>query len=344
MLQRRISCWINQINGAVGELLSLINGYNYVGGNPVTRRDPSGMQLTDEDDPTGEGGAGWGITVTGVPTTNGSVDLQMPPGLNMITTTDGKTLTAAIQVGPSTMLLSESNPSPELVNTIGEIQNWNSDAIQVNGNILNVFVQPPGTPDELAAVLNGQDIASSIQVMHVPTTSVATQTQTQTQINLGDVDTATQQLQRYATCGVATRVENDVRYACGQNSVFRSMTQAPDGLPVTGDTARSLGARPGTDIPVQAGMVSPNTEGMSVSPGSPFNLPAFRRPPEFGGTGKDPVWCNDVFILLPFGLQYSPASDNPLTHGFIEPARRSTFDLYQAAIWATRTTWSKVNP
>lgn len=31
------------MNDAVGELLSLINGYNYVGGNPINRRDPSGM-------------------------------------------------------------------------------------------------------------------------------------------------------------------------------------------------------------------------------------------------------------------------------------------------------------
>jgi hypothetical protein len=37
------SCWVKQGIDAVGELLSLINGYNYVGGNPVNRRDPSGM-------------------------------------------------------------------------------------------------------------------------------------------------------------------------------------------------------------------------------------------------------------------------------------------------------------
>ncbi|MFN8375253.1 MAG: hypothetical protein U0694_20550 [Anaerolineae bacterium] len=34
---------INLISGAVGELLALLNGYNYVGGNPVNRVDPSGM-------------------------------------------------------------------------------------------------------------------------------------------------------------------------------------------------------------------------------------------------------------------------------------------------------------
>ncbi len=37
--------WVegNVPNDAVGELMSLINGYNYVGGNPVNRRDHSGM-------------------------------------------------------------------------------------------------------------------------------------------------------------------------------------------------------------------------------------------------------------------------------------------------------------
>ena len=39
----RRACRSKPLHDAVGELLSLINGYNYVGGNPVNRIDPSGM-------------------------------------------------------------------------------------------------------------------------------------------------------------------------------------------------------------------------------------------------------------------------------------------------------------
>lgn len=67
-----------------------------------------------------------------------------------------------------------------------------------------------------------------------------------------------------------------------------------DGLPMAGPTARTLGARPGSppdgDIPIVGGMVRPGTGGMSVSPPPPENLPPHRRPPEYGGKGKDPIW------------------------------------------------------
>jgi hypothetical protein len=36
---------------------------------------------------------------------------------------------------------------------------------------------------------------------------------------------------------------------------------------------------------------------MSVAPHSLENLPARRRPPEHGGTGKDPIWELDVTDL-----------------------------------------------
>ena len=44
------------------------------------------------------------------------------------------------------------------------------------------------------------------------------------------------------------------------------------------------------DIPVDTnGMVHSETGGMPVSP-SPDDLSTHRKPPEFGGTGKNPVW------------------------------------------------------
>ncbi|MCM1236256.1 MAG: hypothetical protein NC489_39755 [Ruminococcus flavefaciens] len=51
-------------------------------------------------------------------------------------------------------------------------------------------------------------------------------------------------------------------------------------------------------------MVHPKTGGMSVS-SSPKDLPPHRKPPEFGGTGKDPVWKMNTSDLGP-DLDYVP--------------------------------------
>lgn len=122
--------------------------------------------------------------------------------------------------------------------------------------------------------------------------------------------------------------------------IYRGMT--PDGdVPKLGDSARTLGARPGTDIPVEGGVVRPETGGMSVSPDTPANLPPHRRPPSLGGTGKDPVWnmnSND----LPDGLTYRPDPANPAGHGFVEPSRPMTYDEYQSLIHSTQGQWSPV--
>jgi hypothetical protein len=112
--------------------------------------------------------------------------------------------------------------------------------------------------------------------------------------------------------------------------------------PNTGASSRTLGARPGLDIPVAGdGSVEPETGGMSVSPAPPENLPVFRRPARYDGTGKDPVYEMET-DALPFGLVYRPDPDNPETHGFIEPAYRMTFEEYQALIHATRGLWGLV--
>src|SRR5262245_48897386 len=73
--------------------------------------------------------------------------------------------------------------------------------------------------------------------------------------------------------------------------VYRAMREDPGGGPAIGPTARTLGVRPGVDIPVTSGQVQPNTGGMSVAPDRPENLPPLRRPPAYGGSGKDPVWA-----------------------------------------------------
>ncbi|MGE5783808.1 MAG: RHS repeat-associated core domain-containing protein [Myxococcales bacterium] len=123
-------------------------------------------------------------------------------------------------------------------------------------------------------------------------------------------------------------------------TVYRSMRDA-GGTPATGQSARALGVRPGTgpgtDIPVDAaGMVHPGTGGMSVAP-SPGALPAHRRPAEFGGSGKDPVWGHSASDLGP-NLTYVPDS---ATHGTIQPSRPMKFEEYEGALCATGSCWFK---
>jgi hypothetical protein len=125
-------------------------------------------------------------------------------------------------------------------------------------------------------------------------------------------------------------------------SLFRSMKADNDGLPSVGPTARELGVRPGDDILVDtAGYVEPLSGGISVSPGAADRLPEHRRPPEIGGTGKDPVWTltSDV---LPADLRYRPDDEDPDGHGTIEPVSRMTLDAYQQALRATRSAWTLV--
>ena len=107
-------------------------------------------------------------------------------------------------------------------------------------------------------------------------------------------------------------------------------------------SARTLGARPNVDIPVNEDeSVEPDMGGISVSPDSPDNLPPYRRPPEFGGTGKDPIWELNTDDL-PYELVYRPDSQAPDRHGFIEPAYRMTFEQYQEALSDTRSLWRLV--
>jgi hypothetical protein len=81
---------------------------------------------------------------------------------------------------------------------------------------------------------------------------------------------------------------------------------------------------------------------MSVSPDDPLNLPYFRRPPGFQGTGRDPVWALAEGDLGP-DLRYRPDPARP-GHGFVEPARPMTLREYQQALARTRPLWRKVTP
>lgn len=120
--------------------------------------------------------------------------------------------------------------------------------------------------------------------------------------------------------------------------VFRAMREDPAGGPLVGPTARTLGVRPGDDIPVVGGRVGPGTGGLSVAPGVPSNLPDHRRPPQFGGTGKDPVWEIDADSL---GGDVAFRQDKP-THGLFEPAREMSIDEFQEALADLASRWVKI--
>jgi hypothetical protein len=98
--------------------------------------------------------------------------------------------------------------------------------------------------------------------------------------------------------------------------VCRAMRADAAGGPSLGPTARTLGVRPGVDIPVVGGRVRPNTGGMSVAPDDPGNLHRLRRPLAYGGTGKDPALC---LCLDDLGPDLVFRQDSP-THVLIEPA------------------------
>jgi hypothetical protein len=132
----------------------------------------------------------------------------------------------------------------------------------------------------------------------------------------------------------------DAAHSVGrEETLFRGMQRDADGSPVVGESARKLGARQAIDIEIdQDSMVQPGFGGMSVSPGSPENLPRHRRPPEWGGTGLDPVWAISS-AELDGKLVYRPDPDQPEVHGFIEPTAPTRFADYQQALAETRLSW-----
>ncbi len=124
--------------------------------------------------------------------------------------------------------------------------------------------------------------------------------------------------------------------------LFRGIKESGRGGPESGESARTLGVRPGIDVPARTpdGLVEPGQGGLSVSPGTPLNLPSHRRPPGFGGVGRDPIWVLPAEDLGP-DLSYRP---DPVDsgHGFVEPARPMTLGDYQLALSRTRDLWRKV--
>jgi len=122
--------------------------------------------------------------------------------------------------------------------------------------------------------------------------------------------------------------------------LVRGMKKSDDGKPETGDSSRTLGVRNPSDIePDSQAMVGPGFHGMSVSPLPVDNLPKHRRPSEFGGTGRDPVFCIKTVHLGSFNLKYIQDPNN-LGHGFIAPAQQMSYTEYVQNLHNTRDYWT----
>jgi hypothetical protein len=77
---------------------------------------------------------------------------------------------------------------------------------------------------------------------------------------------------------------------------------------------------------------------MSVAPDRPDHLHPLRRPPGYGGSGKDPVWC---LCLDDLGPDLVFRQDSP-THALIEPARPMAQSEYQRQLGDTKPLWKRL--
>jgi hypothetical protein len=77
---------------------------------------------------------------------------------------------------------------------------------------------------------------------------------------------------------------------------------------------------------------------MSVAPDRPENLHQLRRPPQYGGSGKDPIWALDLGRL---GADLQFRQDSP-THGLLEPATTLLLAEYQQRLSDTKPFWIKL--
>lgn len=120
------------------------------------------------------------------------------------------------------------------------------------------------------------------------------------------------------------------------------MKVGADREPQINDTARALGVRVGGERPdvvvAASGVVLSERGGMSASPPPPENLAEHRRPEEYGGFGKDPVWELET-DSLPSGLTYRLDPKDPSGHGFIEPSEPMQLDAYKALLSETKSLW-----
>jgi hypothetical protein len=123
--------------------------------------------------------------------------------------------------------------------------------------------------------------------------------------------------------------------------LYRGMMDDGEGQPVCGPSARKLGVRLEGDIRIpDDGIVEPGTGGMSVGLDDPMNVRPHRRPSEFGGFGRDPLWRIDE-ADLPDRLVMRPDPEDPSRHGFVEPIERMSLAEYQEVLATSRGFWER---
>ena len=134
-----------------------------------------------------------------------------------------------------------------------------------------------------------------------------------------------------------------------KEAYYRAMISAPDGLPAVGRSARKLGIRVSVDIRVDAaGRVHPRTGGMSVSPGSVWDVPNHRRPRGMGrgstGRPEDRVYELPASSIPASVLTVRLDPEAPELHAFVEPSVEVELEVYEKALSDTRNDWSQVWP
>ena len=143
---------------------------------------------------------------------------------------------------------------------------------------------------------------------------------------------------------------------------YRGMAEH-NGKPKIGRSARLLGVRPNIDINIEQmpvgcldeqGYLLPDSQrkllgdlvnvavrdikGMSVSL-SIEALPTFRKPSQFGGNGKDPLWQIDDSMITG---DLQAVQDSP-THVSIMPRVTMALEKYEAALANTQKYWERVD-
>ncbi len=130
---------------------------------------------------------------------------------------------------------------------------------------------------------------------------------------------------------------------------YRAMTPDTDGFPKVGKSSRMLGVRVPQDIAPDAdGMVMPGAGGMSVAPGSEWNVPNHRRPRGMkrGSTGNvgDRMYALPDKSIPADKLMVRPDPGFPEIHAFVEPAASVKLQRYEVDLAGTRQDWRQIWP
>lgn len=196
-------------------------------------------------------------------------------------------------------------------------------------NLAQISISPPSKPPPMLTVIQ-QKLAST-------QSGEKDKQEAEPLINTQNALTSQQPLQRHPE---ALQISKSASVQLSLKPLFRGMI-ADGSKPKIHSSARGLGVRVGDDIALEPGDTVAMTKngkpaGMSVAPNTPINLPEHRRPPAFGGKGKDPVWKISDSEL---GQELTYSQDSP-KHGVIGPKSQETpLVKYQDALASTQDKW-----